>query len=415
MEVARPTTRMGPGSRLWPVAYRFEEERIMSVAEESNEFALALSGPLLERPGNLFYSPFSIRAALCMAYAGARGETAAQMRRALSISSSEETLHVAFAEILQHLNAAVVGGYEMTVANSLWGQRGTPLREEFVDLIARHYNGGMNLVDFRSAAESARLAINQWVEDRTGHKILDLIPPGGLNADARLVPVNAAHFKGAWVFPFPRSATRQEPFYLDNGGNVPVPLMFQQCDKVRYMQAAEYQAVELLYWGFLVSMVVILPDRNVGLRNFEKTLSTQMFRDCVAEMNSREVKLFLPRFKITWGTVNMRSLLEELGMSLAFTQFRADFSGINGCEPPAEESLFLSAVWHKAFVEVHEEGTEAAAATAIGMLAGGAHRPITPPPVPVFRADHPFLFAIRDRKSGAILFLGRIADPTRES
>jgi serpin B len=172
--------------------------------------------------------------------------------------------------------------------------------------------------------------------------------------------------------------------------------------------------VDLKYIGGELSMLVLLPDRKDGLRDLEKKLSAQMLGDCVAEMQIREVKLFLPRFKITWGTVDMSEYLAALGMPLAFTRFKADFSGINGYKPPDEESLFLSAVFHKAFVDVYEEGTEAAAATGV-FAVESAMRWHKPPPIPVFRADHPFLFAIRDRKSGALLFLGRITDPSRES
>jgi serpin B len=387
-----------------------------SFANENNDFALAMYGRLRQRSGNLFFSPFSIRTALSMTQAGARGETAAQIIKALRISSTADTPHVAFSDIIHRLKSAGDGKYEMAVANSLWGQDGAPLQPGFLDLIARHYDGGMNLVDFRSRAEAARVAINRWVEDKTWQRIRDLIPSGGLDADTRLVLVNAVYFKGMWVLKFQRTDTRDEPFYLEDGGNVRAPLMYQQRDRVRYLRARGYQAVDLIYEGGDLSMLVLLPDRKDGLRDLEKTLSAQMLHDCVAKMEIREVKLFLPRFKITWGTVDMRDHLTALGMQLAFTRFKADFSGINGYEAPAEESLFLSAVFHKAFVEVYEEGTEAAAATAVvfGRL-GAALYPSKPPPIPIFRADHSFLFAIRDRKSGAILFLGRMADPTREN
>lgn len=380
-----------------------------TLAEDNNDFAFALYDQLRQRPGNLFFSPFSIRIALGMTQAGARGETAAQMREALCISSSNETWHVAFAEIIQQLNAAGGGKYEMAVANSLWGQDGTLLQPAFVDLIARHYGGGMYLVDFRRDAETARLTINQWVEDKTRQKIHELIP-SDLDADTRLVLVNAIYFKGMWVLLFPKAATRDEPFHLEGGGKVRAPLMHLH-EEVRYLQAEGYQAVDLAYRGDL-SMLVLLPDRKDGLRDLEKRLSARMLHDCVAQMGAREVKLFLPRFKLTWGTVNMRDQLAALGMPLAFTRFQADFSGINGHEPPQQDSLFISAVFHKAFVEVNEEGTQAAAATAVVLFAGSCD---TPPPIANFRADHPFLFAIRDRKTGAILFLGRMADPTLEN
>jgi serpin B len=382
-----------------------------SFAQDNNDFALAMYGQLRQRPGNLFFSPFSIRTGLGMTQAGAGGETAAQMREALCMPSSDEAPHVALAEILTRLNAAGRGEYEMVVANSLWAQEGAPLLPQFLELIARHYRGAMSPIDFRRGAEAARVTMNQWVDDRTRNRIRELIPSGGLNSATRLVVVNAVYFKGTWVAQFRKAATRVEPFHLEGGGKVQTPLMHQH-QEVRYMQASGYQAIELVYRGGDLSMLVLLPDRKDGLRNLEKTLSARMLHDCVSQMGTREVKLFLPRFKITWGSVNLSDHLTALGMPLAFTPLQANFSGINGLEPPHEDSLFLSAVFHKALVETGEEGTEAAAATAGTMVPMSASRP---PPVPVFRADHPFLFAIRDRTTGVILFLGRMADPGRES
>jgi serpin B len=387
--------------------------RPKSFAEGSNDFALAMYAQLRQRSGNLFFSPFGIRAVLGMAHAGAKGETEAQMREALRVSSEDET-HVAFAEIIQRLNAAE-GMYELVVANSLWCQDGGPLQPGFLDVIARHYGGGVNVLDFLHAAEAARETINKWVENRTRQRIQELIPLGGLDRDTRMVLVNAVYFKGTWVLQFRRNATRDEPFCLESGETVQAPLMHQR-EEVRYLRAAGYQAVDLAYRGIYLSMLLLLPDREDGLRDLEELLSARMLDDCVTRMSSREVELFLPRFKITWQTDNLREQLKTLGMPLAFTPFQADFSGINGHEPPAEESLFLSAVVHKAFVEANEEGTEAAAATASVMgFTASLGGPSEPQPVPIFRADHPFLFAIRDRNSRAILFLGRVADPTRES
>lgn len=385
-------------------------EKLRSFAADQNDFALALYGQLLQRPGNLFFSPFSIRTALAMTYAGARSETAAQMGKAVRFASSDETVHEAFGELIQRLNADGGGKYEMTVANSLWSQDGAPLQRGFLDLIARHYGGGMNVVDFRHAVEAARLRINRWVEEKTKQKIRELIPAGGLVKDTRLVLVNAVYFKGMWVLQFSKIATRDEPFYLEGGGKVQAPLMHQH-EEVRYLHADGFQAVDLDYRGGDLSMLVFLPDKKDGLRDLETRLSAGILHDCVAKMRVREVELFLPRFRMTWGSVEIGAQLSALGMPLAFAP-EADFSGMNGHEPPHKDSLFISAVFHKAFVEVSEEGTEAAAATAVvGKIRGMA----SPPPVPVFRADHPFLFAIRDRKSTAILFLGRVANPTTEN
>jgi serpin B len=379
------------------------------LAEDINDFAAALYGRLRERLDKLFFSPFSIATALAMTYAGARGETAVQMREALRCSASDERLHAGLASILRRLNAAGGRQYALAVANSLWGQQGAPLQPDFLDWIARHYDGAIYLVDFRRAAQAARAAINQWVEEKTKQRIRDLIPPDGVDALTRLVLVNAVYFKGLWEMPFAQSATRDEPFYFPDGRKVQVPLMHQR-EHMPYMQGPKYQAVELFYQGNDLSMLVLLPDRKGGLAKLEKALSARMLHDCVEQMGDREVKLYLPRFKINWGTKNLKDILIDLGMTLAFDLDQADFSGINGCQPPSKEALLVAGVFHKAFVEVNEKGTAAAAATGIMGIERGPPR--TPPPVAIFRADHPFLFAIRDRWTGAVLFLGRTIDPT---
>ena len=380
-------------------------------AEGNDDFALALYGSLRQRPGNLFFSPFSVRTALGMTYAGARGETAREMREALRLRLPDEELHLAFAQTIKGLRAA--GEVEVAVANSLWSQEGSPLEAAFLDLVGRHYGGGANPVDFRRKAEDARTTINRWVEAKTRRRIQDLIPPGGVDGETRLVLVNAVYFKGLWADSFRKEATREEAFRLEGGGTVRAPLMHRQ-GSVPYVQADGYQAVDLAYRGGALSMLVLLPDRVDGIRDLEGRISGQQNRDCVARMRDREVKLFLPRFKVTWGTVNVREPLEALGMALAFEPLKANFSGINGLEPPHVDGLFIAAVFHKAFVDVNEEGTEASAATAVSTTRSLGVEP-SKPPVPVFRADHPFLFAIRDRRSGAILFLGRMADPSREN
>ena len=385
-----------------------------SLAEGNNGFALAMYRALGQRPGNLLFSPFSIRAALTMTQAGARGETAAQMSEVLRTSSLDESADVVLAAMTQRPNAASGRKCEISVVNSLWCQDGAPLQAGFLDLIDRHYPGGVNLVDFRRAGENARVAINRWVEDNTRQKIRDLIPAGSLDAYTRLVLVNAVYFKGMWVLKFSRGATRDEPFYMEGGGLVHAPLMHQK-QAAWYVRGPDYQAVDLDYQGSGLSMLVLLPDRKDGLRDLEQRLSARMLGGSVGLMSLCEINFFLPRFKIAWGTVDLRDPLADLGMTLPFNPSQADFSGINGYQPPHEEALFISAVLHKARVEVNEEGTKAAAATAVDMHLLGSIGPPPPTQVPVVRADHPFLFAIRERRSGGILFLGRMADPTREN
>ncbi len=381
-------------------------------AEGNDEFALALYGSLRQRPGNLFFSPFSVRTALGMTYAGARGETAGEMREALRFRLPDEELHLAFAEALHRLRTGG-GEVEMAVANSLWSQEGAPLEAAFLDLVGRRYGGGANLVDFRRRAEDARTNINRWVEGETRRRIRELIPPGGVNADTRLVLANAVYFKGLWELRFHEKATREESFRMEGGGTVRARLMRQRAS-IPHVQADGYQAVDLAYRGGDLSMLVLLPERVAGLRDLEGRVSARLLRECAARMRDREVDLSLPRFKMTWGTVDVSGSLAALGMPRAFERSRTDFSGINGLAPPHEDSLFIAAVYHKAFVDVNEVGTEAAAAAAVTMdRAGGVWT--ARPPIPVFRADHPFLFAILDRRSGAILFLGRLADPSREN
>lgn len=392
---------------------RIRPNKSESFAEDSNAFAFAIYRQLRQGPGNLFFSPFSIRAALSMTYAGAKGETATQMRKALRFPPSDETLYIAFAEIIQQLNAAGGDEYEIAAVNSLWSQTGAPLQAEFIDLITRYYGRVISFVDFRSRAGDARVTINQWVEDKTKLKIQELISPGSLDIETRLVLVNAVYFKGMWVLQFCKSATRNESFYLENGGTVRIPLMYQH-EQMFYLQTKDYQAVDLDYQGGILSMLVLLPNRKDGLQYLEKTISAKMISDCVAKMRVHEVKLFLPRFRIIWGTVDMRDQLTNLGMTLPFSRFQADFSGISGYKAPEEGSLFISAVYHKAFLEVNEKGTEATAATAV-LEDTGTFPIYKSVPVPTFRADHPFLFAIRDRKSGTILFLGRMDNPMREN
>lgn len=386
-----------------------EPEKVRVTSPNLNDFAFALYAQLRQQPGNIIFSPFSVRTALAMTLAGARGGTAAQMRRVLGAGSSEDALHEELAAIIRRLNAEGGRTYEMAVANSLWVQEGTPLLTEFLELIRRHYQGSLSLADFRRDAESARIAINKWVEEQTRRKIQDLIPPKGLNDLTRLVLVNAFYFKGMWVNAFDKDSTWESPFQVTKKRFVTAQLM-EQVTQIPYTKGPGYQAIDLPYKGGDLSMLVMLPDKIDGLQNLEERISAGLVGDCVAGLQAQEVQVAIPKFELTWGAMNLTRQLSALGMGSAFDQSSADFSGMNGASPTDAASLSIGAVFHKAFVEVNEQGTEAAAATAVVMdvrCAGPVHRK-----VPVFRADHPFLFAIRDRKSGAIPFLGRVTDPT---
>ena len=386
---------------------------VESFGQAHNDFSITLYNRLRQPSANLFFSPFSIRAALAMTYAGARGETAAQMSTALGFSASDEKLHNDFREISDRLNREGGGDQRTAVANSLWFQEGSPLLNEYLDLVARHYRGGMNFIDFGGDTEAARATINAWVEEQTSGKIKGLIPPKGLASDSGMVVVNAIYFLGKWVLPFRKSITYDEPFYLESGEEVQAPLM-HQTETVRYADTGKFQAIELDYKDSDLAMLVLLPLKKEGLEPLEKMLSAGLLQQCLEQMTAQEVMIYLPRFKITWGTVDIGGPLRSLGMPKAFNLKEADFSGINGRYPLERYALYISNVFHQALVEVDEQGTEAVAATAGAVTFGAMYDPSSPR-LPVFLADHPFLFAIRDRMSGVILFLGRVADPTSKS
>jgi serpin B len=403
-----------PGEAGEPVQLREKQPVTQSSgtqhADGSDGFALAMYALLRERSGNVVFSPFSVRLALQVALAGARGDTATQMRAALRLHSAGDLQEDDLPTMLERFRG---GGGELglAVANGVWTQEGQALLAEFRELVSRRFRAEVRLVDFRHAAERARLAINGWVSEQTRDRIRDLVPPRGVDPETRLVLANAIWFKDRWALPFDRMCTRHARFYLDTRKTVQAPLMYQRAS-VAYARGDGFQAVDLAYDETTCSMLILLPDARNGLRDLEVRLSVGLLRECVAGLRLQEVELFLPRFRMEPRTVELGPLLSGLGIRLAFSPASADFSGINGLVPPDPDALYVSAVLHQAFVEADESGTEAAAATAALLGPTAALHPALPPPVPVFRADHPFLFAIRDRRSGVLLFLGRVADPT---
>jgi serpin B len=285
------------------------------------------------------------------------------------------------------------------VANRLWGQKGFSIRPEFLALTRQQYGAEMLLVDF-AQAEAASREINRWVEQQTNDKIKDLIPPGSLDALTRLVLTNAVYFKGDWVQPFDKRNTREEDFTVSAEKKVKLPLMHQQT-KMGYAEEETFQVLELPYAGQELSMVVLLPKKVDGLPELEKAITVDTLAALIPKLHVREVITYLPKFKLE-TSFGLNATLLAMGMKRAFSR-EADFSGISSAD-----TLYISAVLHKAYVDVNEEGTEAAAATGVVMRAMAARRP---QPLPVFRADHPFLFLIRDTKAGSILFMGRLTNP----
>ncbi len=366
----------------------------------NNVFALDLYSELSSSDGNIFFSPYSISTALAMTYVGARGNTASQMRDTLNFSLPTDKLPEAFAEFEKSLhNSQREGGYELSVANSIWGQSGYTFLDEFLSTLDNSFNAPLRIVDFQQEAEKVRQQINTWAADKTNDRIQNLIGPGALTPLTRLVLCNAIYFKGDWAKQFDEDNTEVKPFMTAEGQEVEAPLMNQKIECL-YGETDDLQLLQLPYVGNDISMLVILPKERGALDKIEAELDYDRLASVTKYMHRREVDIFLPRFKLE-SEFALGATLAGMGMPDAFGG-AADFSGMDGTK-----SLLISAVIHKAFVEVNEEGTEAAAATAVVM------RLTSMPQVPLtFRADHPFIFMIRDNDSGAILFMGRISDPS---
>jgi serpin B len=369
-----------------------------TLVKGTNAFALDLYRALAAKDGNLFFSPYSISNALAMTYAGARGETAGQMQKTLHFALGQERLHAAFHDLIGRLGGAgQARKYQLTVANRLWGQQDYGFLPEFVKLSEASYGAGLKEVDFIKAREEARQAINTWVEGQTKDKIKELIRPGILTVDSRLVLTNAIYFKAAWLRPFSPKGTAPGAFQVAPGNEVKVPLM-RGSQRTNYFQGEGFEALELPYEQHDLSMVVLLPQAG-GLAAFERKLTAANLSAWQRKLSDHQVDVTLPKFKVT-AEFMLKPVLRRLGMPLAFDRGRADFSGM-----ATRARLFISHVIHKAFVDVNEAGTEAAASTAVVM-----ERLSAPPPA-TFHADRPFVYLLRDNRTGAILFLGRVTDP----
>jgi serpin B len=367
----------------------------------NSEFAFDLYGRLRARDGNVFFSPYSISSALTMTYAGARGPTATQMATVLRFPFEGDRLHRSLAAVTGKVKAAARHA-DLRVANALWPQAGFPITPDFQSIAQRRYGAGLESLDFRRAPEKARVTINTWVEQQTDDRIKELLPEGVLTPSTGLVLTNAIYFKGVWKHAFLESATRKEKFVLSTGQEISdVPLM-SQSRSLRYLDGGSFQALELPYAADELSMIVFLPRTVDGLAKLESTLTADRLADWLARMTTQEVDVALPRFKVT-AEFRLDQALTDLGMPLAFSAEQADFSGIAKDVP-----LSLSAVIHKAYVDVNEKGTEAAAATGAVVRVTSA---VVRPPRPVFRADHPFFFIIRDNGTGSTLFAGRVVNP----
>jgi serpin B len=376
-----------------------------AVVAGNNTFALELHRQIREPGKNSMTSPFSISTALAMTYAGARGTTEAQMAQALHFTVPQARLHAAFNEVDLAMRQPQCTGtcpdvreFKLRTANSAWAQTGYPFEAAYLDTLAQSYGSGVNLVDFVNAAEPARLAINGWVATATEDKVKNLLSPGQVDSLTRLVLTNAVYFKGTWESQFAAASTAPASFHLLDGSAVSVDTMHQSAT-MRGASGPAYDAVELRYRDSQFSMVLVSPAAG-KFESFEGSLDLAGVTALDQALVERQVTLSMPKFTFEWKS-SLGPALQSLGMTQAFVSGQADFTGMS-----STNELYVGDVIHQTFVAVDEQGTEAAAATAVVMAGGGL-----PPPAMTVSLDRPFLFFIRHRPTGQILFLGRVVDP----
>jgi serpin B len=377
-----------------------------TLVEGNNAFALDIYKTLQSQDGNLILSPFSISLALAMTYAGARGTTESQMADVLHFNLPQGGLHPAFNALDQELASRGKPASEeetplqLNIANSVWAEQTFPFLQEYLDVIALNYGAGIQLADFLSEHEAVRKQINDWVSDQTEDKINDLLQPGILNPSTKMVLVNAIYFKADWMVKFDPDLTRDAPFHLLDGSEVQADMMSKTMYGLPYTSGDGFQAVELAYQGGTAAMNIIVPDEGKFVE-FESALDAARLNEILGNMQPSPVHLSMPKFDFT-SEFNLSDQLKGMGMPDAFDENLADFSGMTG-----GRDVFIDNVIHKAFVAVDEDGTEAAAATAV-IIAPTSAGPIEAITLVI---DRPFIFLIRDIPSGQILFIGRVLDP----
>jgi len=395
-------------------------EDLRELAAGNNAFAFELYQELCDGEDNLFYSPYSISVVLAMTYAGARGQTQQQMADTLHFTLPQERLHPAFNALdlelasRSHTTTKDAAGeemeevaFELHAANALWGQAGYAFRPEYLDLLALNYGAGIRLVHLQKDAAAAVRAINQWVSEETEGRIREIVD--SLSEDTGLVLANAIYFNAEWDLPFDEDRTYDQPFHLLDGGEEKVPMMHQQ-DYFRYTEGDGYQAIQLPYLKRQIAMVILLP-REGRFREIEERLTGDWMPSVV--FSRREVIVTMPKFSFETPVLNLAETLGAMGMPDAFS-LSADFSAVAELQPGVV--IYIGEVLHKALIDVDEQRTEAAAVTEVEArewVTETIGKPTEPPPI-IMTIDRPFIFLIRDIKTGAILFVGRVMNPASE-
>jgi serpin B len=380
-----------------------------AIAKSNNAFTPELWGAVRAAKGNLAVSPASITTALAMTWGGARGDTAAEMKKTLHFEGSTDDVLASAGSLLRSWNTGT-GPVTLRAANRLFGEKSFSFEKPFLEKTQSAFGAPLEGVDFIKNAGAARSRINGWVAQETQDRIKDLVPPEGITSETRLVLVNAIYFKGQWDSPFEEKRTKPAPFFAAKAQKPGDVATMHQSGTFAFAAKDGVKVLEMPYVGRDTSMVFVLPDDTYGLEAVEQKLSSATIEGWMRGLRHQQVDVALPRFQIDpASSISLSQALQKLGMKRAFTRGGADFTGIANPKNP-EERLFISDVFHKAFVKLDEKGTEAAAATAVVTEDEGAVMPDGPPKE--FKADHPFLFFLRDTRSGMILFMGRVADPS---
>lgn len=376
-------------------------QAIQAFAGANNSFALELYAKLKEQEGNLFCSPYSISSALAMLYVGARGDTKTQMQSVLHFDPDQESLGQHFKTMTSALlSKKRKSDMEFSVANAVWVRKDKPILKEYLKVVKQNWGAAAQSVDFRSAPEKSRKTINAWVEKQTRGLFKELLGPSTIDNMTRVVLTNAVYFKAAWQESFNKADTKEAPFKLLSGEKTPVAMMNQMAS-FPYMETGEFQALELPYRGSELSMIVLLPKKLDGLPELEKSFTRENLGGWLEKLKTQQVAVTLPKFQLS-HKIALPEVLKSMGLTGVFSAPPADFSGIDGTK-----DLFPTAVVHEAAVDVSEKGTEAAAATGVVVGPTSISRPIE------FRADHPFIFFIRDNATKTIVFLGRLVSPEK--
>jgi serpin B len=382
-------------------------ENAKKVIQANNQFAIDLYSRLVNDPGaaggNVFFSPWSISSALAITYEGARGTTADEIRSVFHFPADDTARRAGFYELATGLNKGG-SGYTLRTANALWAERTYPFLPAYMKTARSSYSAYVTNLDFVGNPEASRAAINRWVADQTANKIRELLPPGSIDSLTPLVITNAIYFKGTWEKQFDKENTVEDTFRVSPSQTVPVQMMRRTDADAKYWHA-ETDTLQVLGMpyahkeGKALSMLVLLPiDENLPAA--EQSLTAQKVSELQQSLAYKRVKVYLPKFRLETDYC-LSDTLAEMGMPTAFG-YAADFSGMDGTG-----GMWIDEVFHKAFVDVNEEGTEAAAATAVSMTMGYTSYG----EIPVFRADHPFIFLIQDDNTGNILFIGRVVNP----